>query len=133
MSSPDPSSLHSNSDPLPLLNALWEVLVEESEHLEGSSAEKLQKIVERKDALTAQLANHNALTRDAEGKLANALSPAAIELLERCNNRNAENGQRILQRRQYIQERLSRLNQQGTYGASGTINNPQAGNWSAQA
>lgn len=120
-------------DPSLLLHALWDILVAESKELEGSSPEQLQEIVERKDALIAQLGAHPALKPAADGTLRERLSADAIQLLENCNKRNLENGERINQRRKFVQERLARINSQGTYESSGSIRSPQSGNWSTQA
>lgn len=128
-----PAPATPTTDPGELLLALWDVLESEAELLDSGEAGEIQDIVERKDSLCRQISLHPALLIAQDGKLQQPLSEKNVELLERCNARNQENGVRITRRRQVVQERLARLSTQGTYGASGTMDHRPSGNWSAQA
>ncbi|MEN8720261.1 MAG: hypothetical protein ABF296_08380 [Oceanococcaceae bacterium] len=120
-------------DPMELLLALWETLESESTVLDSGEAAQIQDVVERKDALCRQISLHPALAVDDGGRLRQPLADDVTTLLEQCSERNQHNGERIARRRQMVQERLARLSNQGTYGASGSMDHRSRGQWSAQA
>ncbi len=121
------------ADPGELLHALWDILESEAELLDSGEAAQIQDVVEHKDSLCRQISLHPALVVQPDGTLHPPLSAQNRELLERCNAKNLENGERISRRRQLVQERLARLSTQGTYGASGAMDHRPRGNWSTQA
>lgn len=127
------ADLTAPADPGELLHALWDILESEATLLDSGEADEIQDVVERKDSLCRQISLHPGLVVQPDGTLNPPLSDENRELLERCNSKNVENGERISRRRQLVQERLARLSTQGTYGSSGAMDHRPRGNWSTQA
>ncbi len=127
------AGLTAPADPGELLHALWDILESEATLLDSGEADEIQDVVERKDSLCRQISLHPGLVVQPDGTLNPPLSDENRELLERCNSKNVENGERISRRRQLVQERLARLSTQGTYGSSGAMDHRPRGNWSTQA